>query len=251
MRVIGRPDVARDMIEAMLLDRGMSRGFAGEVEREAGAAAREAERSDGHRRDLTGLPTFTIDPASARDYDDAVSAEQLPDGLTRIWVHIADVAAHVQPGSPLDVEARRRATSVYVPGTVEPMLPHALSSDACSLLPGSDRRAVTVELELDGADVRRASFYRSLIRSDQRLDYEHVQRIFDGEERAQEPWGEPLRVARSVASGARRRARAQRCAGARLRGARVHVRRARERERHPRALPERVPPGHRASDDLR
>jgi len=200
VRVIGRPDVARDMIEAMLLDRGMSRGFAGEVEREAGAAAREAERSDGHRRDLTGLPTFTIDPASARDYDDAVSAVQLPDGLARIWVHIADVAAHVQPGSPLDVEARRRATSVYVPGTVEPMLPHALSSDACSLLPGSDRRAVTVELELDGADVRRASFYRSLIRSDQRLDYEHVQRIFDGEESAQEPWGEPLRVARSVAS---------------------------------------------------
>jgi ribonuclease R len=200
VRVIGRPDVARDMIEAMLLDRGLSRGFGAQVERQARGAAREAERSDSRRRDLTDLPTFTIDPAGAGDYDDAISAEQLPGGLPRVWVHIADVAAHVPPGSPLDVEARRRATSVYVPGTVEPMLPHALSSDACSLLPGSGRRAVTVELELDGATVTRASFYRSLIRSDERLDYDRVQHIFDGEERAAEPWGEPLRVARSVAS---------------------------------------------------
>ena len=71
-------------------------------------------------------------------------------------MHIADVAAHVPEGSPIDREARRRASSVYVPGTVEPMLPHALSSDACSLVPGAERRAVTVELEMDGAAVVRA-----------------------------------------------------------------------------------------------
>ena len=67
------------------------------------------------RRDLTALSTFTVDPATARDFDDAVSAQREGDGA-RVWVHIADVAAHVRPGSPLDLEARRRANSTYVPG---------------------------------------------------------------------------------------------------------------------------------------
>jgi ribonuclease R len=120
--------------------------------------------------------------------------------VTRVWVHIADVAAHVPEGSLVDREARRRATSTYVPGAVEPMLPHALSSDACSLLPHTDRAAVTVELELRGAEVLRAAFYRSLIRSDARLDYERVDRIFAGAEQAPAPWGEPLRNARAVAA---------------------------------------------------
>ncbi len=93
-----------------------------------------------------------------------------------------------------------------MPGTVEPMLPHALSSDACSLVPGADRRAVTVELELDGATVHSAAFYRSTIRSDERLDYDRVQRIFDGHERARDPWARPLEIAREV-SGALARAR--------------------------------------------
>ena len=88
---------------------------------------------------------------SARDFDDAISAEATGDGTWRVWVHIADVSAHVPPGSPVDREARNRGTSVYVPGAVEPMLPAALSSVACSLVPGQDRPAVTVEMELRGA----------------------------------------------------------------------------------------------------
>jgi ribonuclease R len=152
------------------------------------------------RRDLRELATFTIDPASARDFDDAISAESLGGERARVWVHIADVSAHVREGSMLDREARRRATSVYVPGTVEPMLPHALSSDACSLRPGVDRPAVTVELEMDGARVVKAAFFRSLICSDERLDYERVDRVFGGEERAVGPWAEPLVVARRVAA---------------------------------------------------
>ena len=89
------------------------------------------------RRDLTELPTFTIDPATARDFDDAISCEELGDEHWRVWVHIADVSAYVRPGNAVDREAYRRATSVYVPGAVEPMLPEALSNDACSLRPGS------------------------------------------------------------------------------------------------------------------
>ena len=85
------------------------------------------------------------------------------------------------PRSLVDREAYRRATSVYVPGAVEPMLPTALSNNACSLVPGQDRLAVTVEMVFDGDNVKRASFYRSLIRSDERLEYGFVDRVFDGE----------------------------------------------------------------------
>jgi len=203
-RVLGRPDVAADVIEALLLDRGLARGFDAAVEAEARDAAARVARSPDGRRDLRELPTFTVDPASARDFDDAISAEPLAGdgsgGAVRIWVHIADVAAHVRDGSLVDREARRRATSVYAPGAVEPMLPHVLSSDACSLVPGQDRAAVTVEMELDGASVTRAAFHRSLIRSDARLDYEQVDRIFAGAESAAEPWGSALRAARQAAA---------------------------------------------------
>ena len=196
---LGRPDVARDVLEALMLDRGLRRRFDPLVEREARAAAENVAR-DVPRKDLRDLTTFTIDPPTARDFDDAISAERLDGGLVRVWVHIADVAAHVPPGSAVDREAYRRATSVYVPGKVEPMLPEALSNEACSLVPHQDRLAVTVELELDGADVVRTAFHRSLIRSDARLDYPQVDRIFAGTERAEEPWAAPLAVARGVAA---------------------------------------------------
>src|SRR3954470_2566164 len=198
-RVIGRPDVARDALEAYMLHRGLHRRFAAGVERAARDAADRPFQAPA-RRDLTRVPTFTIDPVTARDFDDAISAEALGDRRWRIWVHIADVSAFVRPGSMVDREAYRRATSVYVPSLVEPMLPEALSNDVCSLRPGADRLAVTVEMELAGADVRRASFYRSTIRSDERLDYDRVDRIFAGAEPAEEPWAEPLAVAREVAA---------------------------------------------------
>ena len=171
---------AREAVEALLRERLGFRGFRPGLEAEAGRAAEAAERHSPGRRDLTELATFTVDPATARDFDDAVSAQREGDGA-RVWVHIADVAAHVRPGSPLDVEARRRANSTYVPGAVEPMLPHALSSDACSLAPGVERLAVTAEIELGPrAEPRRARFYRSRIRSDARLDYEQLDAIFAG-----------------------------------------------------------------------
>jgi ribonuclease R len=204
---------ARATIEALMRERGLARRFEHHVQRAAKRArdsGLEVRDDLAARRDLTGLPTFTIDPVSARDFDDAISAEPHAGGDgTRVWVHIADVSAYVQEGSPVDIEARRRATSVYVPGAVEPMLPQALSNDACSLVPGRERLAVTVELELHGAEVASAAFYRSLIRSDERLDYERVDRIFAGEEIAQSPWAAPLVAARAAAA-ALQRAREQR-----------------------------------------
>jgi ribonuclease R len=196
VRRIGRPEVARDVIEALMLDRGLARAFADAVDLEA----RDADGgSDPARRDLRSLATFTIDPVSARDFDDAISAQREDGGAVRVWVHIADVSAFVAPGSAVDREATRRATSVYVPGAVEPMLPAALSNDKCSLRPGEDRLAVTVEMELAGARVVRAAFMRSLIRSDERLDYDRVDRIFAGSEEAREPWAAALEAAREAA----------------------------------------------------
>jgi ribonuclease R len=195
------PASARDAVADLLAERLGLRGFSGLVKEEAASAAEEAEAHTGPRRDLTALATFTVDPATARDFDDAVSAQREGEGW-RVWIHIADVAAHVRPGSPLDMEALRRANSTYVPGTVEPMLPHALSSGACSLSPGVERLAVTAEIEL-GRDARptRTRFYRSRIRSDARLDYDQLDRIFDGRDAPPAAVAEPLAAARDVAAG--------------------------------------------------
>jgi ribonuclease R len=177
------------------------RGFRPTIEGEAREAAQWAERESGPRRDLTGLATFTVDPATARDFDDAVSAQREGSGA-RVWIHIADVAAHVKPGSLLDQEARKRGTSTYVPGVVEPMLPHALSSEACSLSPGVERLAVTTEVELGpGMEPRRARFYRSRIRSDARLNYDELDEIFAGRRQPPAEVAEPLAAAREVAAG--------------------------------------------------
>ncbi len=210
-RRLGRPDVARDVIGALMIDRGLRRGFDPAVEHEARIVGTVPVPDDLEgRRDMRELPTFTIDPASARDFDDAISAEVLPDGAWRVWVHIADVSAYVAPRSLVDRDAYRRGTSVYVPGAVEPMLPGQLSNNACSLVPDQDRLTVTVELQLRGAVVERAAFYRSVIRSDERLEYGQVDAIFAGHARAPGPVGESLAAARAAAAalGERRAARA-------------------------------------------
>jgi ribonuclease R len=194
------PKTARDAVEALLRERLGGRGFPAALEVEAGRSAEAAEGEPGRRRDLTDLPTFTVDPATARDFDDAVSARREGDGF-RVWVHIADVVAHVKPGSPLDQEARRRANSTYAPGAVEPMLPRALSEDACSLAPGVERLAVTAEIELNAAGASlAASFYRSRVHSDARLDYDQLDLVFDGRGSAPEGVAEPLAVARAAAA---------------------------------------------------
>jgi ribonuclease R len=198
-RRIGRPTVARDVLEALMLDRGLARGFEAPVSRAATEASQRQITAGDGRRDLRRLATFTIDPTTARDFDDAISCRPADGGGWSVWVHIADVGAYVAPRSPIDREAYRRGTSVYVPGAVEPMLPQELSNGACSLVPHQDRMAVTVEMLIRGSDVVSAAFYRSLIRSDQRLTYEQVDRIFAGSERAQDEWGEGLAGARAAA----------------------------------------------------
>ncbi len=123
------------------------------------------------RVDLRGLSAITIDPETAKDFDDALSFRREPDGI-RAFVHIADVAHFVPAGSPLDHGAAGRAFSTYVPGLVAPMLPPDLADDACSLRPHLDRLCVTVEMPPSGEP----SFYRSLICSRARLTYAQAER---------------------------------------------------------------------------
>ena len=134
------------------------------------------------RDDFRDRKTITIDPATARDFDDAVDVGQLADGGFRLGIHIADVAHFVAPGSATDNDARERSCSVYFPDRVVPMLPERISNDICSLNPRTDRLTMSVVLDIgtDGA-IRGQSFHESVIRSDARMDYETVQKILDGD----------------------------------------------------------------------
>jgi len=133
------------------------------------------------RTDLRELTTFTIDPETAKDFDDALSIDD-----ERAYVHIADVSFFVRAGAPLDRGASARGFSTYVPGLVAPMLPHELADDLCSLRPNVDRLTVTVELphsfSAGSKTAEPPSFYRSVIRSDARLSYGQAQRILAGAE---------------------------------------------------------------------
>ncbi len=183
------------------------------------AAVEQAEQAEpvtlGSREDLRALPLITIDPADARDHDDAVFAEADPDpanpGGHHVVVAIADVAHYVRPGSPLDHAARDRGNSAYFPDRVVPMLPEALSSTLCSLLEGEDRACLAVHLWLDAKGAkRRHRFTRALIRIAAGLSYEQAQAGVDGRPDAVtaplvEPVLQPLWAAWDAVMGERAR----------------------------------------------
>lgn len=133
-----------------------------------------------NRTDLRDKLIFTIDGEKARDYDDAVGVEKLKDGY-RLWVSIADVSHYVKPSTELDLEAYRRATSVYLSKQVVPMLPEKLSNNLCSLVPGEDRLTKTAEIIFDKhGDIKDYSIYKSVINSKYRLTYNKVSDILGG-----------------------------------------------------------------------
>src|SRR5579862_6387552 len=160
---IGTAGRIENVLEGLLVERGARTEF----ER----YSLPAEQLEG-RVDLRELTTFTIDPDTAKDFDDALSFRREPAGI-RAWVHIADVSYFVPAGSPLDHGAADRALSTYVPGLVAPMLPHELADDACSLRPHLDRLCVTVEMPPSGGE---PLFYRSVINSNARLTYGQAER---------------------------------------------------------------------------
>ena len=134
------------------------------------------------RQDYRDLDIVTIDGETARDFDDAVWVDRLPNGNYALHVHIADVSHYVRPGSPIDEEAALRGTSVYFPDRAVPMLPLELSTEICSLKPGVDRLVLSVLLEIDHrGDVVAQEFGRGVIRSVERMTYTDVHALLEGD----------------------------------------------------------------------
>ncbi|MDG6223952.1 MAG: RNB domain-containing ribonuclease [Candidatus Thermoplasmatota archaeon] len=155
----------------------------------------------GGRRDLRNLETYTIDPDDAKDFDDAVSLVPSKDGAV-VFVHIADVTHYVRPDDPVDSEARFRATSVYLPSGVLPMLPPRLSEDLCSLREGEDRLAMTVKIRLDpDRNVIDSEFFPSVIRVRRNLTYDMVERAI---EEGAEPFTALYAITEHLSRSARR-----------------------------------------------
>ena len=177
---IDDPDVETNVI---IKKYGLSVDFPEAVEEEVSTLpVALSEEVIAMRDDFRDTGTITIDPATARDFDDAVDVEELEDGGFRLGVHIADVSHFVAPGTATDKDARERGCSVYFPDRVVPMLPERLSNDICSLNPRTDRLTMSVVLEIgtDGS-ILGQTFHESVIRSDERMDYETVQKILDGD----------------------------------------------------------------------
>ncbi|MGI9443341.1 MAG: ribonuclease R family protein [Rubripirellula sp.] len=144
------------------------------------------------RKDLTDMLTITIDPFDARDFDDAISLQR-EEGRWRLWVHIADVSHFVPTGSPIDEEARKRATSVYLPDRVIPMIPEIISNHLASLQPDRMRLVKTVEIEIqDDLTITHTEVHNCAIHSDLRLNYEQVDQFLANPESRVEAWGGPI-----------------------------------------------------------
>ena len=175
---LGPVDTERAISRIAIAAHGLPDVFSDAALAEA-KAARPATMA--HREDWRALPLVTIDPADAKDHDDAVHAEALPDGGFIVTVAIADVAYYVHAGAALDREALERGNSVYFPDRVVPMLPERISNDLCSLRAGEDRPALAVRLHI-GADGRktRHSFHRIMMRSAAKLAYDQAQAAIDG-----------------------------------------------------------------------
>jgi ribonuclease R len=182
LEVVGREDEPRAASLIAIHAHGIPMGFPPAAEAEAEAAEPPTLKG---REDLRDVPFITIDPADARDHDDAVYAEPDDDpknpGGWIVWVAIADVAAYVKPGSALDRTAREKGNSVYFPDRVEPMLPEVLSNGLCSLREGENRATMAVRMVF-GADGRKRShrFIRGLMRSAAKLSYEQAQEAIEG-----------------------------------------------------------------------
>lgn len=184
--VLGKAGEHRVEMNAIVMEHGFRTSFSPEVEKEA--TDLEARHSQiiqeelPKRADFRNLPTMTIDPVDAKDFDDALSVRELPDGTIEVGVHIADASFFAQPGTAIGKEAQRRGTSVYLVDATIPMLPHALSAGIASLKPNEDRLAFSAMFVMDkNAKVLNRRFTRSVIRSDKRFSYEEAQSVLDAQ----------------------------------------------------------------------
>lgn len=183
IEVLGHPDDFGVDVEIVIRKHHLPHRFPPEVleQAEAVPGVITAQDLEG-RRDFRGMDIVTIDGETARDFDDAVWVDRLPNGNYALHVHIADVSHYVRPGTPIDAEARLRGTSVYFPDRAVPMLPYELSTNICSLVPGQDRLVLSALLEIDpqGETVAQ-EFTPGVIRSVERMTYTNVHLLLEGD----------------------------------------------------------------------
>lgn len=194
VRLIGQCNDPLGEVAIAAAEHGVPVEFNDETLAEAEAFADEVDgRALRHRVDLRDLPFVTIDGEDARDFDDAIYCTDMPDGGWRLLVAIADVSHYVRPGSPLDKEAQKRATSVYFPASVVPMLPEKLSNGLCSLNPGVDRLVMVCDAVIDPKGKTTAyQFYPAVINSHGRLTYNLVWAALQNNAEAVEVLGERM-----------------------------------------------------------
>lgn len=182
--VLGKQGENNTEMNAILAEYGFPLEFPKEVEDEANVISEEITAQEvAKRRDFRKTTTFTIDPFDAKDFDDAISVVNLPNGNVEVGVHIADVAHYIETNSALDKEAYDRATSVYLVDRVIPMLPERLSNGLCSLRPKEEKLCFSAVFELDNnANILNQWFGKTVIYSDRRFTYEEVQDILEGAE---------------------------------------------------------------------
>jgi len=176
------PEQENDLaMQSIVAEAGFSLSFSDEVNAFARSLSDKIDAAElGKRKDYRKVLTFTIDPADAKDFDDAISYQKLPNGHLEIGVHIADVSHFVQPGTAVDKEAYERATSVYLPDRVYPMLPERISNELCSLRPNEDKLTFSACFEVDAqGKIVNTWFGKTIIHSDRRFTYEQVQEIID------------------------------------------------------------------------
>lgn len=181
IKILGMPGENETEMHSILAEYGLPNEFPKHIEAAAQNLDLEIKDSEiKNRKDLRKVTTFTIDPFDAKDFDDALSIQKLPNGNWEIGVHIADVSHYLQEGSELDIEAYERATSVYLVDRVVPMLPEVLSNFACSLRPKEDKYCFSALFEMgDDTKIHREWFGRTVIHSDRRFTYEEAQEIIE------------------------------------------------------------------------
>jgi len=176
------PEQENDLaMQSIVAEAGFSLSFSDEVNAFARSLSDKIDATElAKRKDYRKVLTFTIDPVDAKDFDDAISYQKLANGHLEIGVHIADVSHFVQPGTAVDKEAYERATSVYLPDRVYPMLPERISNELCSLRPNEDKLTFSACFEIDvEGKIIGTWFGKTIIHSDRRFTYEQVQEIID------------------------------------------------------------------------
>jgi ribonuclease R len=176
------PEQENDLaMQSIVAEAGFSLSFSDEVNAFARSLSDKIDAAElAKRKDYRKVLTFTIDPVDAKDFDDAISYQTLANGHLEIGVHIADVSHFVQPGTAVDKEAYERATSVYLPDRVYPMLPERISNELCSLRPNEDKLTFSACFEVDAhGKIVNTWFGKTIIHSDRRFTYEQVQEIID------------------------------------------------------------------------